>query len=366
MRIGVVADCHIGNHQLFKGKSEAGINERCKAALRALKTMYLLAAVKGVDRIYIAGDLFDTSSPSPQIVAAVMDIIAEADEEPGSRTSHRRIETVILKGNHDSNSPNPGDHALGPLTHVARVVAESATTMGNVLLFPFQPKPAEWLHDAFAFIRPPPGTVVISHFGIADASTPSYMQHGGVSEKLLDSLAEEYRLGAWLSGDWHAHKQFHLPSAPSCQTYQIGALVPTGFDNPGGDELYGSLLVFDPLDPASTMDRVVVVGPRFYYSPDEPGMSPLTYIKLRIDQAHREEECAEAVAAGALGGYVLAPDTETAAPATGAQVADEFAAAEVSNVDEALDAYVDKMPGLDPATRTEVKDLCRKYLHAGK
>lgn len=361
MRIGVVADCHIGNHQLFRGRTEAGINERCKAALRALKTMYLLAAVKNVDRVYIAGDLFDTSSPSPQIVAAVMDIIAEADEGPG----RCRIETVILKGNHDSNSPNPGDHALGPLAHVALVV-EGVTTLGNTLLLPFQPKPTEWLRDAFESIRPSQGTVVISHFGISDAETPSYMQHGGVSENLLDSLAGEYRLGAWLSGDWHAHKRFYLPSAPYCQTYQIGALVPTGFDNPGGDELYGSLLVLDPSDPAGTMTRVVVGGPRFFYSPDEPGMSRLTYLKLRIDQAHREEECAEAVAAGTLGGYVLAPDTETAAPATGAQVADEFAAAEVSNVDEALDVYVDKMPGLDPATRTEVKDLCRKYLHAGK
>ena len=363
MRVGVVADLHIGNHQLFKNRSVAGINSRCAAAIQTLRVMYALAAEQGVETLYIAGDVFDTSSPSPQIVAAVMDVIAEAAP---------RIETVILKGNHDSNSPNPGDHALGPLAHVCSIATDPiVVAQGRILLLPFRPHPTEWLRDMFdSSIKP--GMIVLSHFGIADAGTPLYMKHGGVPIELVHEICEEYRIGAWLSGDWHSHKRFPAPrrsllsgADATCSIQQIGALCPTGFDNPGGDALYGSLLVVQAemgLEPWVGVERVVVPGPRFYYSPDEPGFSPLTFIKLRVAQAYREDEMKAAVEAGELGGYVLALDTETGEAATGAKVADEFADAEVSGIDEALDAYVDKMPGLDPNTRSAVKDLCRGYL----
>ena len=354
MRIGVVADLHIGNHQLFKGRSIAGINERCAAAIQSLRVMYAIAAEQRVERLYIAGDLFDTSSPSPQIVASVMGVIAEAG--PG-------IETVILKGNHDSNSPNPGDHALGPLAFVCSVVTESLIeSSGRLLLLPFKPRPAEWIRDELESLAAAgsmkPGMIVLSHFGIADAGTPLYMKHGGVAVELLDELCDQYSIRAWLSGDWHSYKQFR-----GQRIYQIGALVPTGFDNPGGDDLYGSLLVLDSNPHAhGGIERHIIPGPRFYYAPDEPGFSPLTYVKLRIAQAHREDEMKAAVEAGELGGYVLAPDNDTSEAATGAKVAEEFADAEVSGIDEALDAYVDKMPGLDPKTRVSVKELCRRYL----
>lgn len=365
MRIGVVADLHIGNHQLFKNRSVAGINSRCAAAIQSLRVMYALAAEQGVETLYIAGDVFDTSSPSPQIVAAVMDVIAEAAP---------RIETVVLKGNHDSNSPNPGDHALGPLAHVCTVATDPVVVaQGRVLLLPFRPHPTEWLRDMFeAQTSMAPYMIVLSHFGIADAGTPLYMKHGGVPVELIEDLCDEYNIGAWLSGDWHSYKKFRPRSGipGDARVYQIGALVPTGFDNPGGDDLYGSLLIVDTEDRGTDngsgpgITRRVVPGPRFYYSPDEPGFSPLTFIKLRIQQAYREDELKAAVEAGELGGYVLALDTETGEAATGAKVADEFADAEVSGIDEALDAYVDKMPGLDPSTRIAVKDLCRGYLQS--
>src|SRR5258706_539249 len=145
-KTAVIADLHLGNHKYLGKDLRNGLNQRARWILSALSGAIQLAKDQKCASIVIAGDLFDTSSPSPALIAAVMDAIRIRN----SAQPH----VDLLLGNHDMHSGE--ENALMPFvgynglftdvyidpTHVRR--ADHGKSNG-ILMAPFCVGPAsDW------------------------------------------------------------------------------------------------------------------------------------------------------------------------------------------------------------------------------
>ena len=119
MRVAFVADVHVGNPQRFGGDIKAGINKRCQMVLDSLAKAVVIAAANKSEYFVICGDLIDYVKIEPQIIAAIQLILRDA--------KRLGMQAVLLKGNHENVSQALGDHALGPLKPLARIVEVPTT-----------------------------------------------------------------------------------------------------------------------------------------------------------------------------------------------------------------------------------------------
>jgi hypothetical protein len=263
-RVCFVADCHLGNHRRHAGPREASLNRRCREGLTVFRRAVQRAVELHAAAFVVLGDLFDDQRPLPQLVSAVQRILDPADEA-GMRVH-------LLVGNHDLVSSALGDHALGPLTPLAfihdRPTAVQVGPRGEVELFlvPFGlggAPASDWLPDVVRTIaagggRRPDRRVLGVHLGIRDGRTAPWLRDApdAVDAELLSELCAEAGVGQALAGNWHFRRQwyFDAESVPEqavrkgarsgVGVTQLGALVPTGFDNPGLGE-YGTLAVWE-------------------------------------------------------------------------------------------------------------------------
>lgn len=251
MLIATVADIHAGNHAIMGGPAVNGLNERCRKVVAVLAAAAKFAKSKGA-RLVIEGDVFDTARPSPQLVRAVMDAISSTD-------------TDVIPGNHDRVTDAPGDHALAPLGRMLNVCVYDTPTFGgrtgnDAFFCPPAPRgtnAAEW----FAGVLPncPGGRGIIhGHFGIAYAGADIHrINIACLPQDVVFSLMRERGYIRGFFGDWHERKVFRRDGLV---IEQIGALVPTGWDNPGPD--FGYLTLYDTEAGTSTVHKFG--GPRFY------------------------------------------------------------------------------------------------------
>lgn len=255
-RLGFTADQHLGNHKRFGGEIVAGLNRRCLDHVRALQAAVLRARNVHKCRSHTGlGDLFDNEKPLPQIVAAAQRVLA-------------KLPTDLLVGNHEQNTTAEGDHSASPLAPVARVFEVPTLVeydgVVDVLAVPFMTgaPAAETLPavlSEFAKISEGDRRVLALHLGIADDSTAPWLTrgHNWIHIDQLVTLAKKHRIEFTIAGDWHEHKEW---TRGSLRFMQCGALVPTGFDNPGTSH-YGSLIIFD--GETGSVERDVIPGPRF-------------------------------------------------------------------------------------------------------
>jgi hypothetical protein len=201
----------------------------------------------------VAGDTFDTSHPP---AAHIYDV--------GCVLTWARY-CAILVGNHDQVSNAPRDNAASPLDNRdTGVVFEVPTGWDDAWLVPY----GHHLTDT----TPPPGTkLAVAHQGIEDETTPPFLR----AEKNLKvgtcyEWQRDHNIPVVLSGDWHA-KRVWLNGALAkgtdfkvepgvFLTGQIGALCPTGFDNPGLED-YGWMVEYNPEH--GVVSWLPVPGPRF-------------------------------------------------------------------------------------------------------
>lgn len=271
MKIGFVADVHLGNHKRFGGMVHRGMNERCLDIMQLLQRVTTKVVEEEYDWLVINGDLFDTSWPEPQILSRTQDILGALQEN-----SKRRIEVVLLVGNHDQQSNGEGDHALGVLKPFATIV-ENPQLMRldgvvELLCVPYRVGVAsEWLDRALVGIVPKAtgkakGTgfskcahrLLAVHLGIADENTAKFLRGASdaVHVERLSELMDKYDIKAAYAGNWHEAIVWDDPP-PIVQ--QIGALVPTGWDNPGLDG-YGGFATYSTQTGHSHEE---LPGPRF-------------------------------------------------------------------------------------------------------
>jgi hypothetical protein len=249
--IAVVADVHMACHRVLGGPVVAGLNQRAREIADTLGRARQLAQASGARELVIAGDLFDTPHPSPQLVAAALDAI-----QP-----HSWARVTALVGNHDQVTSEPGDHALGPLRHAGVLVADTPQLVGSVLCLPFERATKRPVLDRLAELLVstpiPEGCLLAIHAGIDDGSAPSWLRGslGSVELEPLARLYADHGVRAVVAGDWHAQASW---TRHGVQVSQVGALVPTGWDNPGLAG-YGGLVTWDGRD----LRTYQIPGPRF-------------------------------------------------------------------------------------------------------
>lgn len=376
--LAIVADVHMGNHRVFGGDVERGLNQRAWAVADALRMAVDKARDDGASALVIAGDVFDDCRPHPQMLAVVGGILRGASP----------LTVYVLRGNHDTHSDEDGDHALGPLQLVGNVVVvESPQTLTldgekrtGVVLLPWMPGNArEWVREAAQNKIGGGQAVVVSHFGIVDADTPAFLRDssGALSVEELREIMQLEGVFAWWSGDWHERKVHVEPDGSVIG--QVGALVPTGFDNPGTP--YGSL-IYQPLTPGQAHEVHEIPGPRFLtldYSRAEQapmdvelhtalacGLGRDLHVRVRGLREHLPALRLELASARSNG---LVRDFELVAVA--AQESREAAregaekARSAETLDEAAGAFLKGMALEDEALREEVTTTVRRYLAAG-
>lgn len=237
LRIACIADLHLHNHRYAGGEVVAGVNDRCRAVLAAVEAAAAKAREEGCSALIVLGDVFDTPRPLPQQLVAFHEAFG---------TFLGRV--ILLVGNHDRVSDEPGDHALGPLVPWATVVERPRLLdfgLESVLCLPFDTRPVlEWLPGELT--RHAGARVVCGHFGLyerAQLSAQPWLAeaHDAVAVEDLAPLLAECGVEQLAVGNYHGARSWSLCGV---QLLQVGALVPTGWDNPG-QRGYGGVQVIE-------------------------------------------------------------------------------------------------------------------------
>jgi DNA repair exonuclease SbcCD nuclease subunit len=363
MRIAFCADIHVGNHKKLGGPIESGLNRRCQLIIDTLKKAVYETQQEYCDAFVVLGDLFDSTSPEPQIIAAVQKAIES------------RIPSYLLLGNHDQVSTAMGDNALAPLwLHGTVVEKPTSITFDttSLLLVPFQPGVGfEWLPSAIdeaAKTARGKRKILGLHLGLTDDYTVPWLKDtaDSIHVRKLSELCKKYEIEAVFAGNFHQYSSWKLEQATA---YQVGTLVPTGFDDVGL-ERFGSLLIWDSV---SGVKRVEIPGPRFvtfqnltefYKRLPELGSNIFVRVTASSDKC---EEAVSAIAEAKNDGLILdgCVEPDKSAEQNAAQEA-ASSARSANTLEEALASFIANMPLPEGVNREKVVERARKYLAVSK
>lgn len=377
MTTAFVADVHVGNFRKHGGPVTSSINERCRMVLNVLKAAVETALKRECQRFVIAGDLLDYSRPEAPILREVQEIC---------RAGYKgKMEIIVLVGNHDQVSTGKGDHALGVLSTYAIVVEKPRVLpLGNdaLLCVPFQPGAAkDWLPCAVRAMlnaegaggpRSSPPTAgrrtLAIHLGVRDERTPPWLRDSPDAIDVADlfAICREHDITRVIAGNWHDHRMWSKPSG--VEVVQLGALCPTGWDNPGLDG-YGTLGLLHDDD---RFERLEISGPRFVSTKTEEDAAVFMkrakkgkhqlFLTLEVapeNLAGATAWVAAETARGSLAGGEALPD-ETVAKHEAKNAA--VAASSAATVTDALTDFVEHKPMAEGVDRARVLERCREYL----
>ncbi len=360
MKIAFIADTHIANHKKFATPTyghRAPINSRALDICRVLAQARSRAEEEGCEHLFVLGDVFDTTQPSPQLIAEAQMALA----------SLKGLEVHVMIGNHDQQSPAKGDHSCVSMEGIRNLhVYEKPDTVYcediTVLVHPYHPGRAdEYLVDEVRN-RQHHGTknVLGLHLGLRDDDTAPWLQNAHDSFP-VNRLHELGALDLVVAGNWHERKQF------TPNIWQLGALVPTGFDNPGFDG-YGSLMIYD-----GKKARVIEMdGPRFLRTTGidgarkameeaerrSTGWTTYVSVRCRLDERDAAQELFELYDHTA---YEVLTD-KAAAEDAARSAASAAAYASTDSIQAAVRAYVDKMALPADVVRDEVMARALNYV----
>lgn len=383
MRVALVADLHLGNHLLFGGPMQGGINSRCRDTYKVLERSVETASEDGADAFVVAGDLLDTDTPSPSVLNLAMRALSK----------WKSPNLVLLNGNHDMTSVAEGHTALAPLQWVpGSLVATSDRIVdlegGQILLVPHRPGPAkDWLPVAVKHLldgaHSAKHRLLVVHLGLESASTPPWLRGSDDSIHVdqLASICEEHGIRHVASGNWHSAWETKIRGI---HLRQIGALVPTGFDNPGDGDCYGNVIWWEVDEVGARFATATILyGPRFVKlcslqqaeefqarlqeQVDHDQVLGNTYY-IHIQVPSEELESVEAIVESIQAeDRISVGGVKRSTPPKERQNLAKEAAASVGASDslsEALHNYVDALHLSESMTR-EVKRLCFRYLKLG-
>lgn len=373
-KIAFVSDVHVENHRRLGGATVGGINDRCQRILDVLALAAREAIKAECDGFIVAGDLFDSVRPTPQIITQVQQILEDLRVAACS--------PVILLGNHEQQSALAGDHSLGPLLLCADVVDKPRIIWRKgwedleVWCAPFQPgQGKDWLPDAMRSCAASPiaskdaRRVLCVHLGMRDASTAPWLQHASdaIDVGLVRELCVKHGVKAVAAGNWHDRRSwdFDLGTDEEVRVLQVGALVPTGWDNPG-EQGYGTLAIWD----GDTWDVRELPGPRFVrmgvadMRKRAIGSTSNTNLFVQVDCGAEELRDVSAEVARAVEAKKIGPSEAVVDNAVvQAQARTAASAARSSKtLAEALEVYVRAMPLVDGVSREAVMARSRRYL----
>jgi UDP-2,3-diacylglucosamine pyrophosphatase LpxH len=341
--LAFIGDPHLGNFARHAGVKMLGLNARGRMTLKCLRDALDTAHQHGATLAVILGDLFDNMRPESQLIAQVRALFREMNANG--------LKILLLKGNHDSASDEPGDTALYAVSERhARVIDQpKLVPFGDVTLcmVPFQSgSTTAWLPGVLEALKPPLGSILCLHAGVKDQETAPWLQDApdAIELDVLSTLMDQYEISHTFCGNWHDHKVWQ-----DRDVHQVGALCPTGYANLGKD-LYGYVALYQ-LGEDVTYD--VVRGPRFLkLTPTEhPKDLPITgdayHVEWHVAPERYETSKAELetlIRSGHItAGSVLPDSTGVREGLREAAIAARAAV----GLDEAISAYVAelKVPG---------------------
>jgi len=365
---GYIADVHLHNHPYRGGETIAGINDRARATLRALRSACEAAHDVGCKDLTILGDLFDTTKPIPQLIKEAQDALEDW------------LPTKVVMGNHDRNSATIGDHALGPLEPVSDLIfVPSISNATDVLYLPFNSAPVmSWFEKEVAHWASASLTqlnVICAHFGLHDAD---FRKRNPWAEACADAapveeimrVMEKFDVKALFAGNWHAHRRWTSQNDGPPHIVQVGALCPTGFDNPGLED-YGKLVIYDD----GAVSSITIPGPRFITIKREEDVIP--HVLMAQEGRHqlylRWPVSSEYVLSATEGlravqdqypdtlvSFEVLPDQRVTKVRAHAAAA---AARSGKTLQLATEEYVQRMELPDGVRRERVLDLTKKFLN---
>jgi len=368
-KLAFVADVHLGNHKRMGGKVRASLNERCRETLAVLAAAVDVAVERECDGLAVLGDLFDTTAPLPQLITETVRAL---------QPFPMRLD--LLGGNHEQVSLEPDDNALSPLGLLShdnvwvtdvdpRVVlfGIQKRSMTKLLLVPHRPGPAaEWLPKVLHEYAGNEDWMKCKHrllgvhLGIQDDDTAHFLKgaHDSIEASVLADLCKKYSISAAFAGNWHDHRKWHQEwldqhadsasgerrarkgkGTHTLDIVQCGALVPTGWDNPGVKG-YGTVVIWDE----GNIEIVELPGPRF------------------VKPASNQEALDAIAEAEAAGCRIYVDDIPDRAVSKAAAREAALAARSADTLDEALSAFVEKMELPDGVERGTVLAKSREYL----
>lgn len=250
-RIVVCADVHVGNHRRMGGSFTSGLNHRCHHVLATLARA--CDHVGRNDAFVVAGDLFDTDAPSPQILAAVARVLMKCAGE-----------IYLVVGNHDRTSWQAGHHALVALEGLPRVhVVERPSLFdlggSDLILLPAGTSLVAASELCAVCTRGRP-RILAMHAGVIDASTAPWLRNDSRAVFLDDLLTfmDGHGIELTISGDWHERKEWNMASGR--RVIQQGSLCPTGFDDTTPEH---GVTIVTMVERGPCVKFVPVPGPRF-------------------------------------------------------------------------------------------------------
>jgi hypothetical protein len=377
--ICAVADVHLGNHKRHGGPVVASLNKRCRETLDVMWAALDHATEAKADAFVVLGDMLDTTNPPPQLIAELERMFSAVD-----------FNVILLLGNHEQVSDMQGDHALAPLAytdggHVRVIETPTIVPVGNAELWcvPFKPGAAkDWLPGVVKAMSVESGTagrsgakrsphrLLALHLGIRDGDTKFYLRdaHDAIDAEHLVDMLEPTTVSHVLAGNWHDRKRWRFAwpqegkANRTLDITQLGALVPTGWDNPGLKG-YGTVATWKP-------DKVTLTelpGPRFVKLTGDslvklPKASSL-YLSLEASEgaaADLREQLADKQEKGKLTAFEVTVSNEGAKEA--AREAGN-AARSAETLDEAVAGFVERMPLDAELDRAEVLAKSKEYLN---
>jgi hypothetical protein len=218
--------------------------------------------------------------------------------------------------------------------------------------------------------------VLCFHGGVRDHKTPKYLQASpdAIDIDLLWAIMERGDIKFAFCGNWHNHRRWQL--ANNRTVIQVGALAPTGFDNPGFD--YGYHVDLDtktetveyhrgstgPLFIVQTAKEFMTMGARHFI-----GCAPRTHLKVRLGKDGENEK---ATIEAALANYCMLPGAQSGLRALVFEPHDEDtaeqekeaaeAARTADTLEGALREYVTSMPLPDGVARENVEARVLNYM----
>lgn len=256
-KFGIIADAHVANHKRWGGPIEGGLNRRGRDCVRTVGRAAKEALKQKAEALFVLGDLFDGTRPSPPLVYATSVALGECGRE-----------VFIILGNHDKQSEQEIDHACASMALQSNIkvisrpeVITRAAWDCDVGCVPYVAGDAkDWLTAGMARLSwgfTKKRRAVFTHLGIYDDHTPAYMKSAkdAISIGHARWLMDAHNVDALIAGNWHSAQKWskdnRLVGIP-------GTVCPASFSDP---QRHGVLALYESL--SNAMDRVEICTPLF-------------------------------------------------------------------------------------------------------
>lgn len=244
-KLALVADCHIANHRRWGGPVEGGINQRGWECVKVLELAAAAALRHSCAAMFVLGDLFDNTRPSPSLVAATIRSLKAA-----------HMPVYVILGNHDRQSMHALDQACASMEAVAdiHVVTEPQLVRGlmaatggvEIGMVPYALGEAkDWLAAGMAAIEwQHSERIVLTHCGIWDDDTPAYMKATKDSVGLghVRWLCDAHQVKFFAAGNWHDPASWRPDTVGRPLVVIPGTLIPHNFSDP---QEHGRVVIYD-------------------------------------------------------------------------------------------------------------------------